>query len=883
MFDEKSPDSPDSDFDPRKPSTRVLGTQIAIAVALGSISFLSFCILRYRWPKLYAARTARKKGIPPLPQSLFGWLIALYNITEQEILDYAGLDAFVFLGFFKASIQLLSLCTVCAVTVISPIRLHYTGKYDQGEDYDTMTLVRRSMMAILPRTTYLDGYANNGKKHKGGDGSSPEDYPPYLWVYVVFTYLFTIFAAAVMLRQTLKVLRVRQKYLGGQNSITDRTIRVAGISPRLRTEAAIKEHIENLGIGTVRSVSICRDWNKLDRLFDEREVIINKLERAWSEYLGPTWDESEHGLPTPSPSESNSSSRVSIGQRVANGVEDYESDYEDLIDTNEHSSLLLPRQSALQLGSKNRGFTRPTEREGLFGWFGPRVDVIDKYTFRLEELDAEIAEVRQQEFPATSTAFVTMDSVASAQMTAQAVLDPRPYKLIADTAPAPHDVVWRNLYMSKGEQIVRTYSITFAIAILTVASLVPITSLASFLQFDSIKKIWPALAQLLEKSEWALAFVTGILPPLLLTLFNVIMPYFYGYLSTLQGFVSHGEVELSVISKNFFYVFYNLFLFLTVAGASYWSYLKDTTQIAYELAKQMSQLSLFYVDLIILQGIGMFPLRLLQMGSVLRFPLFAAQCRTPRDYRDLYKPAIFNTGIHLPQPLSILIIVLLYSVLSTKILAFGTIYFIFGYFTYKYQLIYSMVHPQHSTGQAWPLIFRRVCVGIVLFHLAMAGILALQKAYFLATMLAPLPIMTFGYWYNFEKSTAPLLHFIALRAIETKGSAGNSVQGAQLSDNAIAEEEDSDDSNSDGFGSHTFSLVRGSLPSRSSPQWASLVRRQRSKSKTLDEQRERFQTYINPNLVRPLDGPWIGLEGDEVIFVGSEGTQRRKVRFEEWE
>lgn len=738
-------------------------------------------------------------------------------------MDHAGLDAFVFLGFFKMAIKLLGACTFFGVTIISPIRLHFTGRLDQDDDEDH------------------DGSMSFLDDPEGGV-SAPEDYKSYLWTYVIFTYFFTFLTAYFMMQQTLKVIRVRQKYLGRQNSITDRTIRVSGVAEELRTDDALRDHIEMLDIGNVRNISLCRNWAQLDALFDKRDKVIGKLERAYSEYLGPTWANemdtasSVHSLPTIEPHEP-----------VLSEDDDYNT---SMVVSEARSYLNLRPPHGIKI------YKRPLERLGLLGWFGKQVDVIDHYTTILEELDSKIADLRRaDQFPSTSTAFVTMDSVASAQMTAQAVLDPRPYTLIGDIAPAPHDVIWRNLYMSKRERMIRTWTITFIIAIMSVAMVVPVTYLAGFLEIKTIKKFWPALAKVLEASPALQTLVTGILPPFLFTLFNFLVPYIYVYLSSLQGFVSYGEVELSIISKNFFYVFFNMFLVFTAGGTArnFIPFLKDTTKIAYELAKILRGLSRFYINLVILQGIGMFPLRLVQLGSVVQFPLFAAHAKSPRDYRNLYKPPILNYGIHLPQPILILIIVLMYSVMSTKILFFGLLYFTLGYFVYKYQVIYVMVHPQHSTGRAWPLIFRRVCVGLILFHLSMGGLLALQSAYVLAPLLAPLPIMTLTYWYNFERTIGPLLKFIALQAIETEGSSSGQ------------------------------STTRATSNIEESSETEALLRRPRSASRTLDEQRERGLKYINPNLVRPLDGPWIGLEGDEVILANSEGTVRRKMRFEEWE
>jgi calcium permeable stress-gated cation channel len=100
--------------------------------------------------------------------------------------------------------------------------------------------------------------------------------------------------------------------------------------------------------------------------------------------------------------------------------------------------------------------------------------------------------------------------------------------------------------------------------------------------------------------------------------------------------ISQGEVELSVISKNFFFTFFNLFVVWTITSAAtnYYSLLKeslkDTTLIATLLAKYLGTLTQFYTNLIVLQGIGLFPLRLLMFGSVALYPITLMGAKTPR-------------------------------------------------------------------------------------------------------------------------------------------------------------------------------------------------------------------------------------------------------------
>lgn len=104
--------------------------------------------------------------------------------------------------------------------------------------------------------------------------------------------------------------------------------------------------------------------------------------------------------------------------------------------------------------------------------------------------------------------------------------------------------------------------------------------------------------------------------------------------------------------------------------------------------------------------------------------------------------------------------------MSTKILASGLAYFIIGYYVYKYQLIFAMDHLPHSTGKVWPLVYRRVILGLLLFQLTMAGTLAgFQGGWVLSSCLFPLPLITLSFWIDFERNYLPLSKFIALSSI----------------------------------------------------------------------------------------------------------------------
>lgn len=617
----------------------------------------------------------------------------------------------------------------------------------------------------------------------------------YLWAYAVFTYVFSALAFYFMTVETRKIIQIRQDYLGSQSTVTDRTLRLSGIPQALRGERQIQQFLEKLEIGKVENVTICRDWRPLDSLMEQRDTVLRQLEAAWTEYLGEIPKNLE-------PSEI----RRDVLEAEQHGDGEAEND-------------------ALLIGNKDTSNDkkRPTHRlwYGLWNLRYKNVDAIDFFEERLRILDTRIAQARKHEYRATPVAFVTMDSMPACQMAVQALLDPHPMQLVAKLAPAPSDIIWPNTYISRTSRMLRSWSITLFIVFLTIIWLIPVIALAGLVDICSIQQVWPQLADVLSRHSILKALVQTGLPTLVVSLLNLAVPFLYDWLSTMQGMISQGDVELSLISKNFFFTFFNVFLVFTVFGtaSSFWPVLqdslKDTTWLALQLARSVQELSQFYTNLILLQGVGLLPFRLLQFGSVFLYPFYKMMSKTPRDFAELKRPPVFKYGFYLPSAILIYILAMTYSILPAGylVLLFGEIYFIFGYYTYKYQLLYSMDHPQHATGGAWPMICKRLLLGIGVFQVTMAGLIALSNAFTPAALVAPLVPFTVWYSYYYGKKFEPLTRFIALRSIRRQSD-----PNVNIADEHI------------GLERPPGRIRRGS---------------------TLDEAREKGLTYTNPSLTVP--------------------------------
>ena len=214
--------------------------------------------------------------------------------------------------------------------------------------------------------------------------------------------------------------------------------------------------------------------------------------------------------------------------------------------------------------------------------------------------------------------------------------------------------------------------------------------MSGFLQPKYLERVLPGVADFFASKSLIAAFVQGFLPTFLYTLFNGIAPFIFDWLSSWQGFISSADAEMSNVSKHFFYLFVNFIVYLIFGSiANIWALAKDTTQIAHIIAEKLPSFARFFINLIILQGVGMFPFRLLQFGPLFVYPFARIGCKTPRDFQELKRPGTFSFGMFLPQPILVLILCLSYSVIKPLILVAGLVYFCIGHFVYKYQLLYG--------------------------------------------------------------------------------------------------------------------------------------------------------------------------------------------------
>ncbi|KAK0440975.1 hypothetical protein EV421DRAFT_1959520 [Armillaria borealis] len=363
---------------------------------------------------------------------------------------------------------------------------------------------------------------------------------------------------------------------------------------------------------------------------------------------------------------------------------------------------------------------RPTLR---LGWFKPKVDALEYLETRFKELDEQVKKKRRTgRFKATQAAFVTFEKMSSA-------------------------------------------------ALLFFFWFFPITALASLLSYDEIKRTLPWLGRLIDSNAKVQAVVQNSLPSVAMITLNALLPFLLEGLTYLQGYRARSWIEYSLLKKYFLFLLINV-VFIFLLATTYWQLVRDLAnypaKIPEKLAKalQSGKARNFFLSYVILQGLGIMPLQLLNLGIIVpRSILRLFITRTPRDFAELNAPPMINYGVVYPQAILIFTITILYSVVQPLIVIFGSVYFGVGYVVYKYKLLFVFYKPYESQGQAWPLTFIRLIWGVVIFLVFMTGFFILSKSFIMASLLMPLLAGTVVWSWWVDKSLKPLSDFVSLSSV----------------------------------------------------------------------------------------------------------------------
>ncbi|KAJ6718322.1 hypothetical protein OIU79_006268 [Salix purpurea] len=303
---------------------------------------------------------------------------------------------------------------------------------------------------------------------------------------------------------------------------------------------------------------------------------------------------------------------VSVGSSVSDSVESFFTEYHPntylshtvLRRTSKVQSLI---KDANQLHKKILHLqSEPSERKyKRIGLFGHKVDLLDNYRKRLEDLEQNVR-LKQSEASLsedTRAAFVSFKSRYGASTVFHLQQSINPTHWLTEEAPAPEDVYWPFFSSSFMRKWISKLVVVVACILLTILFLIPVVVVQGLANLTQLEVWFPFLKSFLDIT-FVSQIVTGYLPSLILQLFLKAVAPIMVFLSSIQGYISHSRIEKSACSKLLWFTVWNVFFATVFSGSilNQFSIILDPKNIPSELAVSVPAQASFFISYVVTSG-----------------------------------------------------------------------------------------------------------------------------------------------------------------------------------------------------------------------------------------------------------------------------------------
>lgn len=373
----------------------------------------------------------------------------------------------------------------------------------------------------------------------------------------------------------------------------------------------------------------------------------------------------------------------------------------------------------------------------------------------------------------TDKAFVVMSTFTAATIAIQSMHSSKPGSMQVSTAPEPRDILWNNIYVSKGAHRTRSYLGEMLVLLIIAFYVFPVAMVSILVSESALISNSPRLEQLDQASAFFSASIALVQPLCIVGLQQLLPPLFIA-IGQAEGILSFSEVQMRAFSRYFLFQVVNIFLVTTIAGSIF-----DTIAIvigkpesAFELlGNSLPRLSSFFITFVTIKtflALGFELVRTMSLvQATLRYALFPnATLRFQRTVklgmRAIDDPGWFPFHKILAQDMLVVVVSVVFAVVAPLVLLPCAIFCLFSRIMWTHHHLYVYESVFESGGQFWPKIFRRFVFGLIIAQMTITGQFILKNARHEAYATIALMFLTYFFLrstrarYDPTSSTLPL-------------------------------------------------------------------------------------------------------------------------------
>ena len=373
----------------------------------------------------------------------------------------------------------------------------------------------------------------------------------------------------------------------------------------------------------------------------------------------------------------------------------------------------------------------------------------------------------------TDKAFVVMNTFTAATIALQSMHSSKPGAMQVAPAPEPRDVLWKNIYVSKGALRTRTILGEFLVILIISFYIVPVALISLLVSESALVSISPRLDQLDRASPFFSSAIAMVQPICIVTLQQLLPVLFMG-IGQAEGLVSFSDVQMRAFSRYFLFQVLNVFLVTTIAGSIFdtIAIIVDNPEKAFEmLGNSLPRMSSFFITFVTIKTFIGLGLELVRTWSLMQavFRFFLVRNQTLRSLRNIVMgmrsiddPGWFAFHKILAQDLLVVVIAVVFAVVAPLVLFPCALFCLFSRIIWTHHHLYVYESVFESGGQFWPKIFRRFIFGLIIAQMTITGQFILKEARHEAYATIALMFMTYLFLrstrarYDPTSSTLPL-------------------------------------------------------------------------------------------------------------------------------
>ncbi|KAJ4808079.1 ERD (early-responsive to dehydration stress) family protein [Rhynchospora pubera] len=398
---------------------------------------------------------------------------------------------------------------------------------------------------------------------------------------------------------------------------------------------------------------------------------------------------------------------------------------------------------------------KPTCKTGFLGLCGTKVDAIDYYTKKIEELSKEELlereRVKKDSKSVVPAAFVSFRSRWGAAVCAQTQQTRNPTMWLTEWAPEPRDVYWNNLSIPFFYLTIRRLIVGVAFFFLTFFYIIPIAFVQTLANIEGIEKSAPFLKPIIEIG-FIKSFIQGFLPGIALKIFLILLPMILMFMSKFEGHVCTSVLERKAAFKYYFFLVVNVFLGSVITGAAFQqlnTFIHESPdQISKTIGGAIPMKATFFITYSMVDGWAGVAGEILRLKPLIIFHLknfFLV--KTEKDREEAMDPGSIGFDSSEPQIQLYFLLGLVYAVVTPFLLPFIIVFFALAYVVYRHQII-NVYNQEYESGAAfWPSVHVRIITALIISQLLLLGLLSTLGAAQSTPVLLALPVLTIWFHY----------------------------------------------------------------------------------------------------------------------------------------